>query len=116
MTLDSNNTGQNAISRSPIKEVGIEVPVYDASTMLERFGLRTIDILKIDTEGSEVPIINSLSLRLNDIGIVMLEYHSEIDRRKIDHLLMDFKLFGSSSSMIGIGTLKYINKRLVGNC
>ncbi len=111
MALDPANTGQNSISRSTPKNEGVEVPVYDASSVLTQFGLRTIDIIKIDTEGSEVPIISSLSSRLDTVGIVMLEYHSEKDRRTIDALLSDFKLFGSSSSMIGIGTVKYINKR-----
>jgi FkbM family methyltransferase len=111
MTLDPTNTGGNSISRSPGEKKCVEVSVHDASAVLDRYGLADIDILKIDTEGSEVPILASLSSRLNSIGIVMLEYHSERDRREIDRLLSQFKLFGSNSSTLGVGTVKYINKR-----
>ena len=114
MTLDPNNTGMNSICGTPDKENSVEINVYDASAALDRYDLTKIDILKIDTEGSEIPILKSLASKLDSIGIVMLEYHSERDRREIDCLLSQFELFGSNSSMIGIGTLKYINKnRLV---
>jgi len=46
-----------------------------------------IDIMKIDTEGCEVKILDSIRPFLNKIKIVYLEFHSEQDRRLIDDLL-----------------------------
>jgi FkbM family methyltransferase len=43
----------------------------------------TIDLLKIDTEGAELPILSSLAPFLPAIRIVHLEFHSEPDRRAI---------------------------------
>ena len=47
----------------------------------------SVDVLKVDTEGCEVPILASIADRLGDIPLVHVEYHSESDRREIDRLL-----------------------------
>ena len=60
-----------------------------------------------------VEIIESLRKRLKYIGLIMVEYHSEEDRRKLDALLEDFKLIGARSDILDIGVLKYINSRLL---
>jgi len=49
--------------------------------------ISAIDILKVDTEGCELPILNSLTDLLPAIKILHLEYHSESDRREMDRLL-----------------------------
>jgi hypothetical protein len=72
-----------------------------------------IDILKIDTEGSEVEILLSLHQYLPYVGIVMAEYHSETDRRTIDTMLPNHMLFDAKPCDINLGLVKYINSRLV---
>ena len=49
-------------------------------------------IVKIDTEGSEVDILERLGSFDHDV--ILLEYHSEANRRTIDALLGDFFLVG----------------------
>ena len=49
-------------------------------------------IVKIDTEGSEVDILARMASL--DFDAIMLEYHSEANRRKIDALLQDYVLAG----------------------
>jgi hypothetical protein len=46
--------------------------------------------LKIDTEGEEVDILERLGSF--DYDVILLEYHSDANRRKIDALLADFFL------------------------
>jgi FkbM family methyltransferase len=46
-------------------------------------------VLKLDTEGCEVPILRDLGDLLNAIDLIYVEYHSEGDRRAIDALLAE---------------------------
>ena len=61
----------------------IEVQIMDAFDLPGR-----IDILKIDTEGNEMPILRRLGQRLFDIPYIYLEFHSQADRLEIDKMLL----------------------------
>jgi len=50
-------------------------------------GIDCFDMLKIDTEGAEVPILQALGHRLADITTIFLEYHSIPDRGLIESML-----------------------------
>lgn len=74
------------------------------------------DLLKIDTEGCEVEILQGLkdAGRLGESYAVMLEWHSESDRLAIDALLSDqYQLCGAHCTGPERGTAKYVLKRLV---
>jgi FkbM family methyltransferase len=108
------NSGENSLkadANTPVET--IRVPVKDAATVLRQIGLSYIDILKIDTEGCEVEILESLQPYLPYVGIVMVEYHSEKDRRSIDHRLETHLLFDANICKPQLGIVKYINARLV---
>jgi hypothetical protein len=81
--------------------------------VLHQIGLSYIDILKIDTEGCEVEILSSLQPYLPYVGIVMIEYHSEKDRRRIDDRLETHILFDANICKPRLGIIKYINTRLI---
>jgi len=49
-------------------------------------------VLKMDTEGSEIDILERMPSL--DFEVVVLEYHSESSRRRADELLRDFLLVG----------------------
>ena len=68
-------------------------------------------IVKIDTEGSEVDILARMASL--DFDAIMLEYHSEANRRKIDALLQDYVLAGGHIRHPNRGTLKFAHKRLI---
>lgn len=115
LMLHPRNSGQNSMAMAPAGGAGcIDVRIREASATFDHLGLTYIDVLKIDTEGCEVPILECLATRLAYIGIIMLEYHSENDRRHIDQLLSQFTLIGAKAEMMGVGTLKFINRRLLG--
>lgn len=73
---------------------------------------KNITILKVDTEGCEIEIIEPL---INDGRVfpaVMFEYHSESDRRTLDNILKDYILVGSGSQRPNRGVNKYFHKSL----
>jgi FkbM family methyltransferase len=70
------------------------------------------NILKIDAEGSEIDILAGFSGI--DLDVVMLEYHSEENRRKVDLLLPDYLLIGGQIRCLHRGVLKYAHRRLLG--
>jgi len=89
------------------------IELRPAGDEIERLGLREISILKLDTEGCEVPILHSLRSRLGTIDFLYLEYHSEEDRREIDRMLeADFLLTCSRAVSPHRGQVMYANHRI----
>jgi FkbM family methyltransferase len=67
-------------------------------------------ILKLDTEGSEVDILSRMAGI--DFDIVLLEFHGEDNRRRVDVLLHDYVLVGATITRPHRGVLKYAHRRL----
>lgn len=63
------------------------VEIRQAARTLSELGVTSIDILKIDTEGCEVPLLIDLAAFIPGVKIIYLEYHSERDRLRTDELL-----------------------------
>src|SRR6185436_14730657 len=91
---------------------GETINIKRASTEFDRLGLKQISILKIDTEGCEVQIIDDLGARLEGADIIYVEWHSEEDRRAIDGLLGKFILAQSSCATPHRGNATYLAKRI----
>ena len=71
-------------------------------------------LLKIDTEGCEVPILANLPHVLAHTDVLFVEYHSEQDRRAIEALLAErFVLWRASAVAVHRGTLAYLSRPLV---
>ena len=78
----------NSVHCSPENtSAAVEVQLRAAGAALAERGVEAVDILKLDTEGCEVPILRSLAGLLPSLGVVFVEYHDEEDRREIDRLL-----------------------------
>ncbi|WP_421774935.1 FkbM family methyltransferase [Gracilimonas sp.] len=107
------NTGQS----STVKMEGghqVAVKMQKSGEALAEKGINKIDVLKIDTEGAEVPILRGMKNLLPNTGFIMLEYHSEKDRREIDAILSGFSVYDSAVSFpCEVGTIKYINNRIL---
>jgi len=74
----------NSLVRQPgVTDRGETVPMSDARAAF-RF---PIDILKIDTEGMEVPILKRIADRLGEIRFLYLEFHSAADRLEFERIL-----------------------------
>lgn len=67
-------------------------------------------LLKIDTEGCEVEIIEAISGKLDELLLIFLEFHSEKARRELDLLLKNtHTLFSGKVTDPHRGTFGYIH-------
>jgi len=66
---------------------GETIVVRDAGRTIADQGIDDIDILKVDTEGCEVPILSSMGKLVETARVIYLEYHSDEDRRTLDTML-----------------------------
>lgn len=67
------------------------------------------DILKIDTEGCEIEILEPIICDGWRFDAIVLEYHRIEDRRRIDALLKDYTLTGASIRNYDRGILKFVH-------
>lgn len=71
-------------------------------------------VLKIDTEGCEVPVLADIAHLLADVDVLFAEYHSERDRREIEALLGErFLLWRAHAKTVHRGTFGWLNVRLL---
>ena len=71
------------------------ITMINAGDYVAKHGLQ-IDLLKVDTEGCEVPILRSLGDAVKDIKIIYYEYHSNEDRQTIEAMLNPTHILWSS--------------------
>ncbi|WP_314622729.1 FkbM family methyltransferase [uncultured Selenomonas sp.] len=64
-----------------VSETGIAVQAVDAAAELNKF--ETIDMLKIDIEGSERIILPRISPYLERVENIFIEYHSEVTQEQV---------------------------------
>lgn len=82
------NGSTNSIGRSPWNaDEYNEIELRDVREVLAAHKIDRIDLLKIDTEGCEVPILRRIEPMLGTIKVIYVEYHSEDCRREIDTML-----------------------------
>lgn len=92
----------------------VEVEVLDAKRLFESHVDGELAILKLDTEGHEVPILSRLKDKLPFIAAILVEYHSEHDRRAIDDLLKaGHDLYFSNASVPHRGTCCYLRRDII---
>ncbi len=81
---------------------------------LNERGITEISLVKIDTEGCELPILRDLLSSVKRIDAIAVEYHSEEDRRALDDLLAErFLLLTSQAEKLHQGQLTYLSRDIV---
>jgi FkbM family methyltransferase len=55
----------------------IIVPARTIASIAEEFGHERIDLLKLDIEGAEYPVLDSLDLKLLGVRVLCVEYHAD---------------------------------------
>jgi FkbM family methyltransferase len=91
-----------------------QINLLGASQFLSGQGIHTIDVLKIDTEGCELPILRSLQDFLTAVKVLYVEYHSERDRRLIDGMLAETHvLWRGHVNLAYRGEFCYLKRELV---
>ncbi len=88
------------------------IDLRNAQEMLSTVCHGPIDILKIDTEGEELPILRSLAGSvLSSVQVIYLEFHSHSDRIEIDSLLTRTHfLWRASIDGVHRGIVVYVNR------
>lgn len=79
-------------------EEGEDVSVVAASL------LPKANIVKIDTEGAEIEILENMVIKPD---VYLIEYHSAYNRRRIDNILYDYTLVAADISNANYGIVKY---------
>jgi FkbM family methyltransferase len=106
MFLGKNNIGEASFfDLGEQKDEMIAVKTEDASI------LPRAHILKIDTEGSEIEILQRHSSIEYDV--ILIEFHGEKIRRRIDEILKEYCLIGAKIRHVHRGVFKYIHRRLI---
>ncbi len=100
-----NNCGESSLFQGERQLVEGEMVKVMSSQHLPR-----CDIMKIDTEGAEIEILENL---VNFPLVFLIEFHSAYNRRKIDQLLLDYTLLECTMRGRDYGILKYIKSSLV---
>jgi FkbM family methyltransferase len=101
--------GKNNCGEASFFNLGEQTTTYVDVDTREPAVLPPAHIIKIDAEGSEIEILSGLG-RI-DSDIVLLEYHSESNRRKVDELLIEYVLAGGQVRGPHRGVLKYAHRR-----
>jgi len=105
-----NSMGQSSLA-SPNSEAA---QVRRASAVIAELGIDQIALLKVDTEGAEVPIFRDLEPILDRIDAVFFEFHSEADRIEIDRLLSErFMMYSGRVLHAHRGSFGYVSKDLI---
>ena len=99
-----NNIGEaSLIQGEEQREEGETIDVFPGSK------LPKADIVKIDTEGYEIEILNAITFQPD---IYLIEYHSAENRRFIDSHLSDYVLVSLDMRNYNYGIAKYAKKSL----
>ncbi|MGZ5410780.1 MAG: FkbM family methyltransferase, partial [Aeromicrobium sp.] len=105
------DSGMSSIAKSEsTRDQSEQVTLRSVREWLEENSISTIDVLKIDSEGCEVPILEALKDLLPSVKVIYLEYHSDDDRKEFDRLLGDTHLLMHGQMMVHLGEVTYVAK------
>ena len=99
MHYGAHNVGEcSFINGAEQVEKGEEVSVMSASLLPDA------NIVKIDTEGAEIEILENMIIKPD---VYLIEFHSAYNRRRIDNILYDYTLMSADISLPNYGIVKY---------
>jgi FkbM family methyltransferase len=99
----------------PAEPVGdpISVSVRAAGSWARERSVERLDILKIDTEGGEVAILESFGQLIDTVRVLYVEYHSDDDRRIIDQMIAASHVIGFGAMTATSGEITYLNRSIM---
>lgn len=100
------NRGQSSFNRTPqTRDYGVDINVIAANT------LPYAHIVKVDTEGAELEILQNISF---DPDIILIEYHSASDRITLEEMYSE-KYYNFEHKFMNpwSGNLKFINTSII---
>lgn len=86
--VNNQNPERNSLNESWARSSTFEeIELIRLDDFLIKNNIEKIDILKIDTEGCELPILQTLSRFLPEIDVIYLEYHSKVQKTDMLNLI-----------------------------
>ena len=88
----------------------VKTESIDTTTLDNEFNSQSSPhFIKIDTEGAEVEIISNMKIKPD---IILIEYHSNENRRLIEDILSEYILISIQSTGLGHGIVKYVKQSI----
>lgn len=108
--------GQASIhgDRDGVRSSSERVQVRSAGEWLKEQAFERIDVLKIDTEGCEVAIIESMREWLGGVRVVYFEFHSREDRARLEAVLSETHTLVLAKQFYETGELTYTRSDVTG--
>jgi FkbM family methyltransferase len=105
------DSGMSSLTRSEYATESFETAtVCDAGGWATGIGLDHIDVMKLDVEGCEVDVLESLEALLPTIKVLYVEYDSRQARRAIDTILADTHDLYVGKVFLDQGEVIYLSK------
>jgi len=103
--------GRNNIGEASLFKGNQQIDDGEDVDIITAASLPACHVMKIDTEGSEIEILEAYQ---HDPAVYLIEYHSEENRLKIDDYLRgEYILMGSHTDRPNYGIVKYALKKLI---
>jgi FkbM family methyltransferase len=75
---NAEHVSHSVLRQGGASSAGIEVPVRKLSSILAELGHHHVDVLKMDVEGMEYPVIEDLCRSGVSVGQLLLEFHHQL--------------------------------------
>lgn len=80
---DVKHVSYSATNRQHTTSDPIRVPARTIPSIASEFGHERVDLLKLDIEGAEYPVLESLQLRTLGVRVLCVEYHDDLGLRRL---------------------------------
>jgi hypothetical protein len=91
---------------------GQPIRIRSARAWAAEQGIERIDVLKLDVEGCEIRVLESLAPLLPEVKVLYVEYDSRQARRDLGRLLDDTHELFSGSMLLDQGECTYLRRDL----
>jgi FkbM family methyltransferase len=107
-------TGMSSVNKSmSTRSESDMITLRSARDWLAENSITAVDVLKVDTEGCEIPILGAMRDFLPTVKVIYLEYHNDDDRKELDRILGETHLLVHGMMMAHLGEVAYVAKDVV---
>jgi FkbM family methyltransferase len=107
-------TGMSSVAKSEsTRDESEVVSLRSVRDWLAESSISSVDVLKVDTEGCEVAILEAMGDLLPQVKVIYLEYHSDDERKEFDRILGETHLLAHGQMMVHLGEVAYVAKDVV---
>jgi FkbM family methyltransferase len=107
-------TGMSSVAQSmSTRNESDVITLRSVRDWMSENSISVVDVLKVDTEGCEIPILEAMSDLLPKVKVIYLEYHNDDDRKAFDRILGETHLLAHGLMMAHLGEVAYVAKEVV---